>query len=373
MSDAPPLLAILAPLKQWGGIERNLVDLCREFVARGVGVEFLLTRGGQVPYPHEFPPEVRIVDLQTRGKLDAVPRFIRYLRASRPQAVLTAKDHAAKVAVLARILARHDVRVVVKVTNTLSQTLRRGGKRRAAKWLYPYADRIIAISEGVRDDLISKFHFPPEKIRLIYNPVVTPALLRRSAIAVDHPWFRPGAQVPVILGAGRLSASKDFATLLEAFAIVRREHPARLVILGEGPERRALESKVAALDIAGDVLLPGYVQDPIPWMAGASLFVLSSRYEGLGNVLIEAMAVGTPLVATDCPSGPAEILEGGRHGALVPVGDPCALARAIRDTLDAPPNGAALREAAQRFRSDRIAEEYLDVLGLHPRGAPRDA
>lgn len=356
-------LAILAPLKSWGGIERKMLILCREFLAQGVRPVLLLTRGGQIPYPDEFPSEVEIVDLGSSGKFDAVPRLIRYLRNDRPDAILTAKDHAAKVAVVATRLGRLKIPVFVKVTNTLSQTLRRPMKRRTARWLYPQAERVIAISHGVRQDLIDEFGMRPGKVEVIYNPMVTPDLAERALRPLDHPWF--GADnPPVFLGAGRLTGQKDFLTLVQAFARVRALRSCRLVILGEGEERARIETRIRELGVGEDVELPGFVKDPIPWMARAAVFVLSSRYEGLGNVLVEAMAVGTQVVSTDCPSGPSEILDGGRLGLLSPVGDVAGLADSMTRILDHPVDRSELAAGAERFRSSEIARQYLALMGL---------
>ncbi len=361
--DRKKRLAILAPLKEWGGIERKMLILCREFVAAGIDVEFLLTRGGRVPYPSQFPSEVRIVDLGSRGKLDALPKLIRHLRQSRPDALLTAKDHAAKVGVLASRLGRLSVPVYVKVTNTLSQTLRRPAKRYSARWLYRRAARVIAISNGVREDLIQEFGMRPDLVEVIYNPMFTPDFPERAAQPVDHPWLQAG-QPPVFMGAGRLTTQKDFVTLVDAFADLRSRRECRLIILGEGTEREAILRRAADLGVSDDVDLPGYIQDPIPWMARAGVFVLSSRYEGLGNVLVEAMAVGTQVVSTDCPSGPREILEGGRFGKLVPVGDARALAQGMAGALDQPMAKPDLIAGAERFRSATIAGQYLSLMRL---------
>lgn len=358
-----PRVAILAPLKEWGGIERTMLILCREFVARGIEVEFILTRGGQVPYPDEFPQQVHIVDLRSKHKFDAIPRLIRHLRRSRPAALLTAKDHAAKVAILARMIGRLDVRVIVKVTSALSQTLRRSGKRRSARWLYPRADRIIAISQGVKTDMVRYLGMPSERIHVVHNPLVTPDMEERAQHLTGHPWL-DADPVPVILSAGRLTPSKDFPALMHAFAAIRRQRECRLVILGEGPERSTLERLAGDLGIAGDVLLPGYQRDPLPWMARAAVFALASRYEGLGNVLVEAMAVGTPVVSTDCPGGPAEILENGRYGPLVPLDDLESLTTALGKALDYPVAPEILRAGAERFHSSIIASQYLAVLGI---------
>ncbi len=358
-----PRVAILAPLKEWGGLERTMLILCREFVARGIELEFILTRGGQIPYPDEFPQQVRIVDLRSKHKIDAVPRLIRHLRRSRPVALLTAKDHAAKVAILARMIGRLDVRIVVKVSSPLSQILRRSGKRRFARWLYPRADRIIAISQGVKTDMVLHLGVPPGQVHVVYNPVVTSDMDERAQHLTGHPWL-DADPVPVILSAGRLTPSKDFPALMRAFTGVRRQRECRLVILGEGPERGRLETLAGDLGVAGDVLLPGYQRDPIPWMARAAVFALASRYEGLGNVLVEAMAVGTPVVSTDCPGGPAEILENGRYGSLVPLDDLESLTVALVETLDDPVAPEILRRGAERFHDSIIASQYLAVLGI---------
>lgn len=364
-----PRLAILAPLKQWGGIEGKLITLGEEFLKRGVVPELVRIRGGAVPYPERMPEGFRVTELKTRSKLDGVPKVAAYLRRSRPDAVLTVKDHSAQVVVLARALARVRVPVFIKATNTLSVVARRRLQRAMIRWLYPRADRVIAISEGVAGDLREHFGLTSDKVAVIYNPAVTADFPERACVPVAHPWLpREGDHTPVVVGAGRLTKQKDFATLLAAFARLRAHRAARLVILGEGPERSALEEYAAALGIAGDLDLPGRVTDILPYAARADAFALSSRYEGLGNVLIEAMAVGTPVVATDCPHGPAEILAGGRYGSLVPVGDAEAMAGALVETLDHGTDQSLLADAVDRFRAGPVAEQYLSVMGLKGAG-----
>jgi glycosyltransferase involved in cell wall biosynthesis len=361
-------VAILAPLKEWGGIEGKLITLGREFLRRGVVPELVRIRGGAVPYPERMPEGFRITELRTRSKWDGVPRVAAYLRRTQPDAVLTVKDHSAQVAVLARALARVRVPVFIKATNTLSVVARRPLQRLMIRWLYPKADRIIAISEGVADDLCEAFGVPRERVAVIYNPAVTDDFPERVRAAA-HPWL-DGGGVPVIVGAGRLTRQKDFATLIEAFARLRENRPARLIVFGEGPERASLEARAAELGIGADVDLPGRVADLLPNVARADAFALSSRYEGLGNVLIEAVGAGTPAVATDCPHGPAEILGHGRYGHLVPVGDAAALAGALAATLDSPPAPELLTEAVDRFRAGPVAEQYLAVMGLTAAGGP---
>jgi glycosyltransferase involved in cell wall biosynthesis len=226
---------------------------------------------------------------------------------------------------------------------------------------YPWADGIVAVSKGVADNLSEMTGFPRERITVIYNPIVTPELQEQVQTSLTHPWLESN-QPPVVLAAGRLRPQKDFATLIQAFALVRRKQCARLLILGEGPERPALETLIKNLGLEQDARLLGFVANPYPFMRRASLFVLSSKWEGLPGVLIEAMYCGVPLVSTNCPSGPQEILQDGKYGQLVPVGDATALARAIEMALTGgvprPP-----RESWLPFELKTVVKQYLEVLG----------
>jgi len=355
-------IALVGLFKAWGGIERSISVLVPEFENQGVASDIVVLRSGEAPYRDLLPSSTTVRYLHNRTKLDGARHFAAYLRRERPDAVVTTQDHSAKVAVLGRALAGMRVPLYLKVTNTASQTIRRAGQRWATRRLYPWANGMIAVSGGVRDDLIKAFGLPGDRIHVIYNPVVTRDFPRRLEVVPEHPWLVSGTRIPVILAAGRLTRQKGFDVLLQAFARLRRQRPARLLILGEGKERDVLEGLVRDNAMAGDVELPGFVEDPVPYMAHADLFVLSSRWEGLGNVLVEALAARCPLVATDCPSGPQEILEQGRHGTLVPPDDVAALAEAMGRALDAPHHPAA--EAADRFRGDRVARRYLETVGL---------
>jgi glycosyltransferase involved in cell wall biosynthesis len=232
---------------------------------------------------------------------------------------------------------------------------------RMVRATYPSAEAIVAVSEGVARALSEVVRLPAERITVIHNPTIGPDVADRCAAPVAHPWFEPET-APVIVAVGRLTEQKDFATLLGAFALLRARRDARLLILGEGEERPALTALATQLGIAGDVAMPGFVPDPYPYLARAALFVLSSAWEGLPNSLIEALAAGCPVASTDCPSGPREILAGGRYGALVPVRDPRALAAAMLAALVAPVDRSSLRARAADFSVDRIAEQYLEVL-----------
>lgn len=365
----PRRLAIVGPIKAWGGIEGKIVTLCREFADRGVQTDIVLLRGGEVPYPDRLDDRVRVHHLVTRSKRDGVPAFRDWLRKNRPDAVLTLKDHGAQVALLARLLGRLDMPVFVKVTNTLSVVARRRLQRWLIRRLYPRANGVIGNSQGVVDDLCGVFNVPPARVHCIHNPTVTEDFPQRAAVEVDHPWLQPDTGVPVLIGVGRFTAQKDFQLLMRAFARVHQRLRCRLIILGDGPDRTSLEMEARRLGVLDDVDLPGFVLDALPWIKRSSIFVLSSRYEGLSNVLIEALAVGTPVVSTDCPSGSAEILEHGRHGDLVPVGDEAALSEAIRERLTHPRPEPVPACAVDRFRSGPVAEQYLRLLGLTANGA----
>jgi glycosyltransferase involved in cell wall biosynthesis len=261
------------------------------------------------------------------------------------------------------------MRVVVREANTVSADLRPSGAgARVLLWLmrraYPSADAVVAVSQGVADEVREQLGVPAERVHVISNPVVTPRVTEGAGEPLTHPWFAPD-QPPVVLGVGRLAPQKGFDTLLRAFRIAREQRPCRLVILGEGDQRGALEALAGELGVAEDVALPGFVANPFPYMAQAGAFVLSSAWEGLPNVLIQAMALGTPAVATDCPSGPREILDGGRLGRLVAVGDAAAMAEGIVEALGGerrPPSDAWLA----RYHRDAVAQRYGRVLGVMP-------
>lgn len=379
-----------------GGVQRVMLALAEGFAERGHQVD-LLVGNANGPLRALLSPKVRLVELEPdtdwvarRLVLRADPlglvrlapvvlarrvpkglpqlgAFARELAAARPDALVAATPHPNLQAVWARRLAGVKTRLLLTEHIAPSQK----GRRLLiplVRHAYAQADAIAAVSRALGDDLARFVGIPRERIATLYNPVVDAAMLEKARAPLDHPWF-DGSGPPVVLGAGRLADQKDFPTLVRAFALLRARRPARLVILGSAKvhaktvERRdALLALAAELGVADDVQLPGATENPFAWMARASVFALSSRFEGLGNVLIEAMACGCPVVSTDCESGPAEILEGGRLGPLVPVGDAPALAAALGRVLDATPDRDALRRRAAEFGVDRAVDAYLALL-----------
>ena len=343
-----------------------MVNLATEFSRRGAHVSLVLS-SAEGPLLSLVPPCVSVIDLRSPRVLRSLPGLVRYLRRERPDALLSAMTHANLIALWARRIARGRTRLVVSERNTLSRTSRSSPVIRQrlmpqlAKRFYPWADKVVAVSQGVADDLASVASLPRRRITVIYNPLVSQSISHRAQQPTGHPWFESGGS-PVILAAGRLTPQKDFATLIQAFVKVRSRHSANLVILGEGAERQELARLVRRLRLGDHVSMPGFVENPLSYMARAAVVVLSSQWEGFPAVLVEAMACGTAVVSTDCPSGPAEILENGKHGSLVPVGDISALADAIARTLDAEADGNGLRRRASAFQVREGADAYLRLL-----------
>lgn len=361
-------IAVFVSFSGQGGVERMILNLCGGFVQAGFPVDLVIVRARSAHFD-EPPDQVRVIDLASRHTLTSLPALVRYLKKERPIALLAAKDRAIKVAVLARALSRVPVRLVGRIGTTVSAALAGRGAWRLAVWragmrlFYPGADLIVAVSQGVADDVMHLARLPPERVRVVRNPVWTPRLERLARETPAHPWFADRS-VPVVLGAGRLTRQKDFPTLIRAFATVRAQRPCRLMILGDGNERDELWVLAKQLGVAEDMALPGFQTNPYGYVARASLFVLSSAWEGSPNVLTEALALGVPVVSTDCPSGAREILASGRYGKLVAVGDADALAQAMIETLAHPLPRETLMEAARPYSLDASTRGYMQALGF---------
>jgi glycosyltransferase involved in cell wall biosynthesis len=365
MTEPSPRIAIYLRALLNTGIEPVMLNLASQFIQQEISVDFVLNHADERSLSR-LPTGVRLIDLKTPGLPAGLPRLVRYLRQERPRALLSAQHLTNEFALLAKRLAGVPTRFIVSEHNTLSIEWRDKPKlkERLTPWfarsVYPWADGIVAVSRGVGEDLARTVHLAEERVQVIYNPIVTPELSRKAAEPVSHPWFQPG-EPPVILGAGRLTEQKDFPTLIRAFAEVRREHEARLVILGTGPEQRSLKGLVRESGLEEQVVLLGQVDNALTYMSKAAVFALSSAWEGLPTVLIEAMAVGSPIVSTDCKSGPAEILDNGRYGELVPVGDSHALARAILGVLSGGAKPVS-PEWLEQFSVARVTRQYVNLL-----------
>lgn len=356
-------VALFVPSLRGGGAEKAMVNLAHGFVSRGVRVDLILMEKDG-PYLKMVPPEVRIIDLaDSSTSVASVLPLRRYLQRERPLVLIAALKEACMVALLAKRLGGIRTRIVATLHGNLWEPDKKLVKRFGRRVMYPWADAITAVSAGVADDFSQFSWLPRNRLSVIHNPIVSPELKERARDAVEHDWFVT-SDIPVILAVGRLIIEKDYATLIRAFALVRNKRPARLVILGEGMERKSIEALVDDLGLRENVLMLGFVDNPYAYMAKSSLLVLSSTIEGFSNVLAEALAVGTPVVSTDCKSGPREVLDNGKYGTLVPVGDIQALAAAIEKQLATSHDKEFLMARADEFSIEKITDQFLEAAGL---------
>jgi len=359
-------IAIYMPSLFGAGGQRSMLNLANGIAACGYAVDLVLAQA-EGAFMSEVRQPVSVVDLKASRAATSLPALVRYLRRERPTAMLSVFGYTNIIALWAWRLAGSPTRIFVNEQNTVSlETGNAANWRtrvtpRLMKRFYPWANGIVVVSNGVRDDMAQSTGIPRERITVIYNPSVVGSEVKKKAQApLDHPWFMPG-QPPVLVAVGRLQPQKDYPTMLQAFAQVRQSRPVRLLILGEGKERPMLEALIEELDLTQDVGLPGFVSNPYAYLARASLFVLSSRWEGLPTVVIEALCCGTPVVSMDCPSGPREILRDGLYGSLVPVGDVDSLARAIETTLDNEMPGPP-PESWRPYEIETVVSQYIDLL-----------
>lgn len=360
-------VAFFLPSLRGGGAERVTLNLAKLFAQENYQVDLVLSKA-EGPYLSQISKSINIVDLNvSRVALSLLP-LARYLRRNRPYALISAMNHVNIIAILATKLALiKETRVLISEHNTLSRSLLHSKNLRSRllpffmKLFYPLADHIVAVSYGVADDLSKMLNLSRSKIEVIYNPVVSDELFEKASQPVNHPWFK-GKQHPVVLAVGRLTEQKDFPTLIKAFYYVRQKKKVKLVILGEGEKRTELINLIKELDLDNDIDIVGFVENPYSYMKRCSVFVLSSKWEGLPTVLIEALACGAKIVATDCPSGPREILKNGEYGSLVNVGDEKALAQEILKQLEDRQNKKVLKEAYKPFTNETVFNKYLKLL-----------
>jgi glycosyltransferase involved in cell wall biosynthesis len=358
-------VALFLPSLYGGGAERVAINLAQGFVDLGVPTD-LVAVSSRGELSGQIPQGVTLVDLHASRVVLGLPALIAYLRRERPVAVIAFMDHACIVALWARRLSGISTRIICTVHNTLTRATSNSSRLRNRvlpmflRLFYPSADAVVAVSHGVARDLSDATGLPLSTIRVIYNPVITDESTKAAVRAPAHPWLTDGGP-PIVLGVGRLTRQKDFEGLIRAFAKVRRQRPARLLILGEGEERSALEALVHELDLDAHVALPGFLPGAQACMAEAAVFVLSSAWEGLPTVLIEAIAAGTSVVATDCPSGPREILRGGELGRLVPYGNVDLLADGILAALAGSDRRVPPTELIE-FTQEFAAKAYLHLV-----------
>ncbi|MGM0676615.1 MAG: glycosyltransferase [Pseudomonadota bacterium] len=353
-----------------GGIPRVLCNLIIGLHHHGYGVDILCASPEQMCV-ELLPTGTRCLPIPDVNDPVSLWKLIYYMRHQRPLAILSNRERGRAGILAAKFISRCNTPVAFRIGNPVSvhlnrrNTLKRFFRRSAIRWTYPKADIIIANSKGLAEDVKKVVPECSDRIRVLPNPVVSPLIYQLAKQAPDHPWLSVQGD-PVIVGAGRLSRQKDFSTLIKAVTLLNQRVPCRLVIIGEGKERGRLQTLAEELGVADRVDFPGFVNNPFGYFSNASLFVLSSAWEGAPNVLMEAMALGTPVVATDCLSGPREILQRGKLGPLVPVANPEALAQAMAHTLANPPKPETLQEGVQPYQIVESSRKYLQCIGVHP-------
>lgn len=361
-----PLLSFFIPDLTVGGAEQVTVNIVNGLAARGYRVELLLSR-----YRGELKPnlaaDVEVVTLPPErtaglGVAAHLPAIVSYLRNRNPDVLIPHLAHPSVVCLAINRALDVEAAVVPTHHSAFGQYTEQTAKDRVVDTLvprlYPAADRIIAVSEGVANSIVERTPVEREDISVLHNPVDVHAVREQANEPVDHEWVEDD-DVDVVLFVGRLAGQKDLDTWVRTFERVHERNPdTRAVIAGQGPYREELEGVVERSDAADAISLPGFVENPFRYMGQADVFFLSSRYEGLPTVLIEALACGCPVVATDCPSGPREILADGTYGRLAPVGDPRRLADAVTETLEDPPAEGLLRGRADDFAPESVFTEY---------------
>lgn len=356
----PLSIMIYLPNIRCGGAERVAINLCQHLLSQGLDVTLVLNKKkGELL--SQIPRAARILSLYSARTLGALPRLMHCLKRERPDILLSSLGHNNIIAIWAKCLAGVKTAVIICQHNALSsESLSdRSWQHKILPLLYRifsrFADGVLAVSKGVAGDMAAQCGIPRDRISVIHNPIVTNS--RVTGHSCTHDWLAD-KDVPVFVGIGRLVPQKNFQLLIRAFATLSNRQRARLIIIGDGPLRRELQGLACLLGVADDVDLIGYRESPYLFLEQAAAVVLPSRFEGFGNVLGEAMSRGTPVISTDCPFGPSEILADGHYGLLVPMDDPASMADAMALTLTRPRQSAVLMRRASEFSPEAIGRQY---------------
>ena len=369
-SKRQPRVAVFIPTppsRHGGGAERVMMTIAEGIAERGVAVDFLVNRPNADCWG-SLSPGVRLLSLDT-WRYTCLPGLLRYIRKQCPHALLSTMKSANLTALTAKRFFAPKLRLVIHQANSFSGELRMLSPKRkfalhAIRRLMPAADVVVALNQAMAADVRELVPGAAHKVRVIHDPYDIDGIIARSKLPAAHPWLGENRTAAVIVAVARLHPKKDIGTLIKAFALVVRLRPARLIILGEGPDLTRLKKLANVLDVAPFVDFAGFKDNPFPFMAAADVFALSSKIEGFGGVLLQAMACGTPVVSTDCPFGPSEILRNGELGRLSPVGDHRAMARSIIETLDSPMDPERLLQGAKRYPAKSTIDAYMDALSL---------
>ena len=368
-----PRVAFLLPNLKAGGLERVGLNLLKGMRKCNVKLDLVLT-SAEGEFLNDVPAEIRVIDLKTpigygiKTASKIIIPLKNYLKKEKPDIIVSHLYIYNVFAAIAKLLAISPAYLVLVEHAAIYRSKKEAKGIQGwllpllIRYLYPGANAVVAVSHSLARQFEADLNLRSGIIKTIYNPAIDETLFLKAKEPVDRSWFKDG-EPPVILGVGRLVVQKDFATLIRAFAIVRQTQIARLIILGDGPEKRKLQAKVRELGLENDVALLGFTPNPYAYMARAKVFVLSSAWEGLPTALIEAMALGTPVVSTNCKSGPEEILDGGKYGELVSVGNSEAIAKAILSVLSGDSKQVE-QDWLDQFTWKTSLQKYIDLLGI---------
>lgn len=347
-----------------GGAQRAMVRYANALTDKGYDT-YVLTLDSSGDFRNELDKNVQIKTLSANRILFAIPQLIKYIRSIKPNAIMVTEPACNIALIVAKMLSFSKSRLLIReglfpsLAVNESPYIQTRIAYRLAPYFYKKADVIVAIASELAEDLSSFIGLPRNRITLIpINPVVTPELYAKADQELDHPWL-VNNDIPVILGVGRLEAQKDFATLINSFCLLRQEINCKLIILGSGSLKNNLDAQIVATGYENDIEMAGFCSNPFKYMSRCDVLVLSSRYEGLPNTLIESLACGTPSISTDCKSGPKDILDNGKYGLLVPIGDVAAMANAIKQTLNSPIDKVTLKKRGARYTLENSINAYL--------------
>ena len=360
-------LTILIPSLRGGGLEKSILTLACEIEKRGFDLDFVVVN--TIKSAYEVSPSLNFINLNTSRILFAIFPLVKYLRKAKPRVLVSAGTPLNSIAVIARWISGYPKRLILGERNHLSSIVKNSNRFRDklrpffVKYLYPKADLIVAVSKSVAEDVVDAGDLDKNKVLIIHNIFDVDNIIAQAKEPIGLSWLDE-QNIPTLVNVGRLNLQKDQATLLKAFALVRDKKPCQLIILGEGEERSSLEQLTKDLNISNDIYMPGFVDNPYSYMLRANMLILSSAWEGLPGVLVEALACGTSIVSTDCPGGASEILKNGKYGTLVKPGDPDQIAKAILTVLEKPMATEVLIHRARDFSLKKIIPEYLDIFQL---------
>lgn len=361
-------ISFIIPSLSLGGIEVNTIRLAKAFYENGYLVD-IVTVNSKNDYQEMIPNGIKIVNLNCRKLLLALPKIINYVKKEKPIALISASEGLNIITAMSKqFVKKIPTKIIISIRTHLSTEYKETNRKIKkifpilSRILYPKVDVIVAVSRGVAQDIQNLLKIPIKNIHIIYNPIFDDSIEELSSQEIHHPIFKKSRDFKIVLGAGRLTKQKDFKTLIYAFNEVRKKMKCKLVIIGEGEERKNLEDLIKKLGIENDVYLLGFVPNPYPYMKEADVFVLSSIWEGFGNVLVEAMATGTNVVSTNCPSGPTEILDNGLYGDLVRVGDYKQLSNSIIKAIENPKSKETIISRAKKFSVTSAFNKYKQII-----------